>query len=195
MVLFRRLVVFVCLLAVSCYGKTPRKAADVPVKLSDGKTIHLTQYRGKVVMVVMFLTTCPECVETIKFLGRLQTQLDPKYFQPIAISLDPDPKVVAPFVQRYRPTFPVGHLDKDAAIKLGDMTADARPIVPVIIYIDWMGNVRFQYYGNDAIFQQAPKNISTIAGGLVKQAIERTGPKYATRPANQAQQPPQQAKP
>jgi peroxiredoxin len=183
MVTFRRLLVFLCLISVCFAQRTPRKCADIPIPGSDGKTIHVSQYQGKVLMIEMMLTDCPECLSTLQFMAKLQKEFGPRGFQAIGIALDPNVAVVKPFAERYRFPFPVGHLDKDPAIKFLDLKETGRPTVPYILFVDWMGNVRFQYPGDAPIFASAEKNLGQIADGLLRQAAEKKGPQYETRPA------------
>jgi peroxiredoxin len=182
-VILRRFAVFLCLLSI-CFAQHPgRKCADVAIPLSDGKTIHISQFRGKVLMIELMLTDCPECLQTLQFMGRLQNELGPKGFQAIGLALDENPAAAKPFAERYRFPFPIGRADKDTAIKIADLNATAHPIVPYLIFVDWQGNVRFQYAGNDPVFNSGEKNIRAVADGLVRQAIEKKGPQYETKPA------------
>jgi peroxiredoxin len=180
---FSRLLVSLCLISVCFAQKTPRKIADIPIPTSDGKTIHIAQYKNKVVMIEMMLTDCEECFKTMQFLAKLQKDYGPRGFQAVAISLDPNAAVVKPFAERYRFPFPVGHLDQEPAIKFLDLKPTGKPVVPYILFVDWMGNVRFQYPGDAPIFTSAEKNLGQIADGLLRQAAEKKGPQYETRPA------------
>ena len=61
---------------------TPLRAATVPrpspeyaVKLSAKKEILLSQYRGKVVLLMFFMTTCPHCQTTSRLVERLNAAL------------------------------------------------------------------------------------------------------------------------
>ena len=183
MVTFRRLPVFLCLLSVCFAQRTPRKVADVPIVTSDGKTIHASQYQGKVLMIEMMLTDCPDCLQTMQFMAKLQKEYAPRGFQAIGIALDPNAAAVKPFAERYRFPFPVGHLDQEPAIKFLDLKETGHPVVPYILFVDWMGNVRFQYPADAPIFNSAEKNLRQIADGLLRQAAEKKGPEYKTVPA------------
>jgi peroxiredoxin len=185
MAIFRRLVVFLGLLSI-CFAQqppAPRKCPDVPIRTSDGKTIRISQYRDKVVMIVMFSTVCDHCLDTLQFMARLQNEMAARGLQIVAISLDDSAAAVAPFAERYRFPFPVGHLTPDPALQLINMKKDAHPIVPFLMFVDWMGNVRFQYQGNDPVFANGEKDIRGIATGLLRQAAEKKGPTYQTKPA------------
>jgi peroxiredoxin len=183
MVTFRRILAFLCLFSACFAQRTPRACADIPIPTSDGKSIHVSQYRGKVIMIELMLTDCEDCMQTLQLLSKLQKQMAPRGFQAIAIGLDPNGAAVKPFAERYRFPFPVGHLDKDPAIKFMDLKATAQPVVPYIMFVDWQGNVRFQYPANAPIFNSAEKNLTQIADGLLRQAAEKKGPQYETRPA------------
>ena len=182
--ILRRLLALLCLSSLCFAQHTPRKCLDLPIPTSDGKTVHISQYHGKVVVMVMFLTTCADCLQTLQFMSKLQKDMGPRGLQVLAISIPmDDPSAVAPFAQRYRFPFPVGHLDKDSVLKIAELNPTAAPTVPYIMFIDWMGSVRFQYPGNAPIFASAEKNLSQIADGLLRQAAEKKGPQYETRPA------------
>lgn len=172
-----------CLISACFAQRTPRKIADVPITTSDGKTIRISQYHDKVLMIVMMKTDCDECHQTLDFLAKLQKNLSPRGFQAIAISLGPDRSALKPFAERYRFPFPVGYLEKDPAIKFLDLNETAHPVVPYVMFVDWMGSVRFQYPGDAPIFNSAEKNLGQIADGLLRQAAEKKGPQYETRPA------------
>ncbi len=183
--ILRRLGLFLCLWSACFAQHTGRKCADIPIPTSDGKTIHISQYRGKAVMIELMRVDCPECFQTMQFLSKLQAELGPRGFQAVAISLDENGALVKPFVERYRFPFPVGHLEPPPAITLMDLNATARPTVPYIMFVDWQGTVRFQYPGNAPIFNEAEKNLRTIADGLTREAAEKRAPVYKTVPAKQ----------
>jgi peroxiredoxin len=175
----RRLALFFALISACFPQHLRRECADVPVKTTDGKTIRISQYRGKVVMFVMVVTTDDDCLRMMQSLSRLQTEMGPRGLQVIGLSIDDTAANTIPFAERYRFPFPIGHLDRRAAIKLADLNANARPVVPYILFVDWQGSVRFQYAGNDPIFNQGDKGIRAIADGLLRQAAEKSGPHLA----------------
>jgi peroxiredoxin len=183
MVTFRRLAVFLCLLSMCFAQHTPRKCADIPLRTTDGKTIRVSQYRGKVVMFTLFLTSCEECLAELEFMRRLQNEYGSRGLQVIGISLDESAALVGLFQQRYRFPFPLSHLDRDPAITLTDLSKTGHPVVPYLMFVDWKGSVRFQYPANDPIFNQGEKGIRTIADGLLREAAEKRDPVYKTAPA------------
>jgi peroxiredoxin len=183
MVILRRLLVFLCLVSIGFAQHTPRPCAEFPIHTTDRKTIKISQYHGRVLMIALFSTTCEDCLNTLHFMDKLQTELGPRGFQALGLSIDDTPAPVVPYAERYRFPFPVAHLTKEEALKLADLKPTARPVVPYIMFVDWMGQVRFQYAGNDPVFNSAEKNLRAVADGLLRQAVEKKGATYETKPA------------
>jgi thiol-disulfide isomerase/thioredoxin len=166
--MLRLAVVFLCLLA-EVWGKTPRPLADVPIRTPDLKKINVRQYRGKVVALVLFSTTCGDCIKTIEIMTRIQKDFGPRGVQVLAAAFNDNAAyMIQPFAQRYRPGFPMGYLDKEGAIKIADIPKDMRPFVPIAIFIDRGGTVRVQYYGDDPVFKQEEKAFRAIVDSLLK---------------------------
>lgn len=88
---------FAALLAVfltGCYhGSKPpsigRPAADFTIQDSD-RSVTLSQYRGKIVVLNFWASWCPPCVEELPSLVQLQKQLQDKNVTVIGISVDED---------------------------------------------------------------------------------------------------------
>ena len=192
MAMFRPLAVFLCLVSLSfAQQATPtaappvklRKCPDTPIRGLDNKIIKISQYRGKVVMIVMFLTSCPDCTLTLQLMQKMQNDYAARGLQIVGVSLDESSANLLPYAQRYHFPFPLGHLDTAGASQLSGVAKTAGVKVPVIMFVDWMGNVRFQYQGDDRIFADGEKNMRGIATALLKQAALKQGPQYETRPA------------
>lgn len=177
---------FVLFLSLSSLGfaqHTPRKCADVPITTWDGKTVRISEFHGKVVMFEGFLTNCAECMQTLQLLGRLQAEMGKRGLVTIGVALAQSESEIKAFQERYRFPFIIGQLDKEPAIKFLDLNETAHPIVPYVMFVDWQGNVRFQYAANDPIWTSGDRNIRAVADGLLRQAAEKKGPQYETRPA------------
>lgn len=182
MVTLRCFAALMCLVS-ACFGQQARrKCADVPLKTTDGKTIHFAQYRGKVVIIVMIVTTDDPCLRMMQFMARLQNELGPQGLQIVGVSIDDTPTTAIPYAERYRFPFPIGHLEKKSAIKLADLNPTARPFAPYLMFVDWQGSVRFQYPGNDPFVSSGEKNIRILADGLLRQAAEKKGPQLQAKP-------------
>lgn len=67
----------------------------------------------------------------------------------VAINENPD---VADFVQRFKPTFPIGVADNLTALGYMQFSMVARPpFVPWMLLIDRTGTIRGQYTGSDPL--------------------------------------------
>mgnify|MGYP000431930219 FL=1 len=83
----------------------------------DGKMVSLSDYRGKVVLVNIWATWCPPCVDEMPSMEKLYRKFKGENFEIIAVSIDePGPKAVAPFMEKTGLTFPA-LIDSKGAIK------------------------------------------------------------------------------
>jgi peroxiredoxin len=83
-------------------------AEDFSLATPEGGTFRLADHRGKVVMVNFWATWCPPCLEEMPAMDRLYRQHREADFVLVAVSVDADPKKVAPFVTQHKLTFPIG---------------------------------------------------------------------------------------
>lgn len=163
-----------CLGAASL-ARTPRPVVDMPIPAPGGKQINLKQYRGKVVLLALITTTCTECIQSVEIFNRLQKDFGPQGFQMVAAAVNLTAKDdVGPFMERYKVGFPMGYLDKAGTMRVADVPGDKRPYVPIVIFIDRAGVVRFQYFGNDAVMKDEEKSLRAIVDGMVKQVQRQT---------------------
>ena len=88
-------------------GRT-RAASEFTVATPDGKVFRLNDHRGKVIFLNFWATWCPPCREEMPAMERLYTRHRDRGFVVVALSVDADPRVVAPFLKESGLTFPVG---------------------------------------------------------------------------------------
>ena len=82
-------------------------APDITYPGLDGKKVSLSDYRGKVVFVNIWATWCPPCVEEMPSMQNLYQKLKSENFEIMAVSIySQGAKVVAPFMKKYKLTFP-----------------------------------------------------------------------------------------
>lgn len=184
--MLRRLLAVLCLCVIAS-AKVPRPLAKIVIQTPDRKNIDLKKYRGKVLMVVLFLTNCDDCLSMVNFASKLESEFGSKGFQVVGVAVDDNaPYLVTPYVQRYRPTFPIGFLKKEDYVKLLDLAPDVRPVAPMLMFADQTGTVRFQYYGKDKpMFGQNNSTLRLIVQNLIKQRDENKQPERVTTPAKQ----------
>jgi peroxiredoxin len=83
----------------------------------DGKMVSLSDYRGHVVLVNVWATWCPPCVDEMPSMEKLYRELKGEKFEILAISIDaPGKKAVAPFMKKYNLSFPA-LMDPNGTIK------------------------------------------------------------------------------
>jgi peroxiredoxin len=83
----------------------------------DGKIIRLSDYRGKVVLVNVWATWCAPCVYEMPSMEKLYKEFKGQNFEILAVSIDAvGDEAVAPFMKKYKLTFPV-LLDPEGSIK------------------------------------------------------------------------------
>lgn len=169
--MLRRFVVLLCLSSLAWAVRVPRHLDYVPIPTVEKKNIDLRKYKGKVLLMVLFRTDCADCIDIVNLASKMQNDYAARGFQVIGAAVDYNaPYLVTPFIERYRPTFPIGYLNEPKdIIKILDLSADYRPIAPMIMFIDSDGNVRFQYTGKDTEFIRNQKTLRIIAEGLLNQ--------------------------
>jgi peroxiredoxin len=83
----------------------------------DGKMIRLSDYKGKVVLVNIWATWCPPCVDEMPSMEKLYQKFKGENFEILAVSIDePGLKAVAPFMKKSGLTFPA-LIDSEGVIK------------------------------------------------------------------------------
>lgn len=168
MAILRRFAIFLCLTAMAS-AATPRPLANVTISTADQKGINLRHYRGKVLIVALFSTTCEDCIKTLDVLNAIQKEFGPRGLQVVAAAVNPNAAyLVEPFVERYHPAYPTGFLDEDSTMKLAGFTRDTHPFVPIVMFVDRGGTVRVQYFGNDPALKQQEKTFRTNVENLLK---------------------------
>jgi peroxiredoxin len=113
----------------------------------DGKNVNLSDYRGKVVLVNIWATWCPSCVNEMPSMEKLYQKLKGEDFEILAVSIDSlGAQVVEPFMEKYKLTFPA-LIDSQGTIRLTYRTTgvpesfivdkDGKLAKKIIGAIDW----------------------------------------------------------
>jgi peroxiredoxin len=82
-------------------------ADDFAVALVRGETFRLREQRGKPVMINFWAPWCAPCREEMPAMERLHRRYKEQGFVMLAVSVDSDPALVTPFLERLKLTFPV----------------------------------------------------------------------------------------
>jgi hypothetical protein len=106
----------------------------------------------------------------LQLLSQLQKEYGPQGFQVVAVAADDmAAKMVGPLTRLRQFGFPLGYLDQNTTMELCDFKRDDRPFVPMYLFVDKKGTVRFQYAGKDDFFQKEEKNTRILIEALLKQ--------------------------
>jgi peroxiredoxin len=117
---------------------TAEKAGDLPLKDLSGKTVSLNSYKGKVILLVIFQTTCPSCRHEMSEVESLYLKYRSKDFDVLAVSVAEDANVVRLFARENKLTFTF-LLDKEGGIA----RAYNVRFIPRTLILDRSGNVEF----------------------------------------------------
>jgi peroxiredoxin len=116
-------------------------APDFELKTLDGKTVRLSDYHGKAVLLNFWATWCAPCKAEMPWFMEMQKQYGPQGFQVVGIAMDQSPGTVRKFVNR---------MGVNYAILMGtEQVAKAyrAPGLPVTFYIDRAGKITDQATG------------------------------------------------
>ncbi len=104
-------------------SETSEMAPNFNLTSTNGKSIQLSDYRGKVVIVDFWATWCPPCRKGIPDLIDIQKEFKSQVVV-IGISLDQDTKSeVIPFMKKYGINYPVVYGDNKVVSDYGSINA------------------------------------------------------------------------
>jgi len=129
--------------------KEKTKSSKLPMapnfQLEDinGKTVSLSDYRGKVVLVNFWATWCPPCRMEIPHFIALQNEYKDKGFVILGLAGDDEGiKVVKPFAEKNRINYPILLQDNKVADDFGGIVG-----IPTSFLIDTQGKIVKKYFG------------------------------------------------
>ena len=82
-----------------------KKAEDFPLEIA-GKPGHLSDLKGKVVVLNFWFSSCPPCKEEIPALNHLQKYIEGRNAVVLGVSVDEDPEPYEKFLKEYGVVFP-----------------------------------------------------------------------------------------
>lgn len=119
-------------------GKT---AQDFPTEIW-GKPGHLSDLRGKVVVLNFWATWCPPCVEETPSLNKLQKYIESRNALVLGVSVDEDPAAYEKFLRDQGIVFPTfREPTRKLALDYGT------PVFPDTYIIDRRGKIARKFYG------------------------------------------------
>ena len=147
-------IIAACLISISCSGTGTVKAATTAEKqrkmapdftLTDGngQTVHLSDYKGKVVLLDFWATWCGPCKIEIPWFMEFEQQYKDKGFAVLGVSMDDDGwKVVKPYLQQMKINYRIA-LGND---KVGDAYGGVDSL-PTTFLIDRSGRIASTHVG------------------------------------------------
>ena len=109
----------------------------------------------------------------------IQNELGPKGFQVIEAAFNDNPDIPG-FIDRFKPTFPVGTIEHPAAMTYMELSTVVRSYVPYVLIIDRNGMIRLQYTGSDPMLADEFTMDKNLRAEIMKLLAENT--KSAAKP-------------
>jgi len=118
-------------------------APDFTLPTTDGKTLKLSNFRGKMVIIDFWATWCPPCRKGIPDLIDLKIKYGKKGLEIIGVSVDTDTKnQVIPFIKEKGINYPVVYGNQNLYMQYGGIRA-----IPTTFVIDTEGKIVASYEG------------------------------------------------
>jgi peroxiredoxin len=162
-------------LSLSAQAPVPRKAPEFAIVEPGEKQTLLSSYKGKVVVLAFIYTTCSHCQAEVGILSKLQKELGPRGFQPLAVAFNDNAgMLVNAFVQNFHPGFPIGYASRESVVSYLKLDENVLWNVPQIVLIDQKGMIVAQssVKSGDDFQQENPLRIriTNMLGGAAKKS-------------------------
>lgn len=138
------LITAACSFAIALKKQGERKRApDFELADSNGLTVRLGDYAGKVVLLDFWATWCTPCKASVPWFNELQTKYADQGFTVLGVSMDESGwAAVKPFLEKMSVAYPVVLGTKRIAYLYGDVDA-----LPLAFFIDRSGRVAAIHLG------------------------------------------------
>lgn len=170
----------------------PRPSPEFAVKLTSGRQLLLSSYRGKVVVLMFISTDCEHCQKTCReIMEPLQKKYGSRDLQILAVAFNQMAAMLVPdFIKKNGVTFPVGADTLESVYAYLDRSTTLRTYVPIMVFIDRKGIIRSQYLGDDEGFLANPeKRIRDSMEPLLKEPSGGGASAPRTSPAGKKKAP------
>jgi len=128
--------------AVVKVEKDRKLAPNFELKDASGKSVKVSDYRGRVLLVNFWATWCGGCKVEIPWFQEFETALGPRQFAVLGVSVDEEGwAAVIPYVEKTRVTYRMVLADKSTAEDY------AVTSMPATFIIDRKGRIAATYIG------------------------------------------------
>jgi peroxiredoxin len=137
-----------------------KKAPDFTLTTTEGKTLKLSDYKRKGVIVNFWATWCPPCRAEIPDMVELQKEYEQKGFSFIGIAVSDEEEKVKAFVAAQKINYPIAMGTKELAMSYGKFTDEGKITgIPTSFIINGKGEIVGHFVGgrDKATFAQAIK--------------------------------------
>jgi cytochrome c biogenesis protein CcmG/thiol:disulfide interchange protein DsbE len=119
-----------------------RPAPDFSLTDLAGNRLHLSDYRGHVVLLDFWATWCDPCKREIPHFVEMQNRYGPRGLQVIGISMDDDDKLAREFQEQFKMNYPVAMGSAELASQYGGILG-----LPITYLIDREGRIAARHIG------------------------------------------------
>jgi peroxiredoxin len=163
--------------------KERKPAPDFTLKDADGKVVHMSDYRGKVVLLDFWATWCGPCKIEIPWFMEMQRKNKDKGFEVLGIAMDDEGwEVVKPFVADLNVNYRIV-IGNDATAEIyGGVDA-----LPTTFLIDRGGKIAAVHVGlaSKKDFEDGIEELLQKSGGIVEDRDQPGNPGPAPAGAKQ----------
>ena len=125
--------------------KDRKPAPEFALKDADGKTVHLADYKGKVVLLDFWATWCAPCKIEIPWFMEFEQQLKDRGFAVVGVSMDEDGwSVVKPYLQEMKINYRILMGNEQVGSIYGGVDS-----LPTTFLIDRQGKIASVHIGLD----------------------------------------------
>jgi peroxiredoxin len=120
-----------------------KPAPDFTLHTLDGRTVHLSDFRGKGVLLNFWATWCQPCKIEMPWFAELQKQYGPQGLQIVGVAMDDaGPKEIGKFAQDLGVNYPILVGEESVGDAYGGL-----PFLPATFYIGRDGKVLEKVFG------------------------------------------------
>ena len=143
-----------------------KRAPDFELQTPDGKTLHLSDFHGKGVLLNFWATWCVPCKVEMPWFVELQKQYGPQGLQVLGVAMDDaNPEDIAKFAKELGVNYPIV-IGKEA---VGDAYGGI-PFLPATFYVGRDGKVVDKIYGLKSRSDIEDDVKKSLAQGQISQA-------------------------